>query len=254
MTPPLSPAPGALSATVQEFLDGYEFRPDGFDHVPTEFERSLLEDFGWGLITELTGAGHMATLSPQPAGGVEDDLAVQLREERAIVSRIWAQLGGHSYEELAGRSIFDLIEELKTQAASTIDARDAFPAPLPIERAHCQETYIVCRQGMLGSHTVATMDAFGTWRLGLMGKDELHFEPTHFWPMRWLLVPRALATPRRSRPEGGEGDPLDQLSAEFRREMDAAMAAARNAKRLAFEIVNLRKPSAGQQINAEESP
>jgi hypothetical protein len=43
------------------------------------------------------------------------------REDTATVARIWIQLGSPTYEQLAGRSIYDLIDELKAQAA-TADA------------------------------------------------------------------------------------------------------------------------------------
>ena len=36
--------------------------------------------------------------------------------ERAIVSRIWVQLGSPTYAELKGRSIYDLIDEMKARA------------------------------------------------------------------------------------------------------------------------------------------
>lgn len=38
------------------------------------------------------------------------------KEEWSIVDRIWRQLGNPSYEELNGRSIYDLIGELKMRA------------------------------------------------------------------------------------------------------------------------------------------
>lgn len=43
----------------------------------------------------------------------------QFREQHDIVARIWVQLGSPSYEELAGRSIYDLIDELKAKAMLT---------------------------------------------------------------------------------------------------------------------------------------
>jgi hypothetical protein len=45
-------------------------------------------------------------------------LRAALAEERAIVDRIWRQLGSPTYEQLAGRSIYDLIDELKQRAFS----------------------------------------------------------------------------------------------------------------------------------------
>ena len=39
----------------------------------------------------------------------------ELATERAIVSRIWTQLGSPTYEQLKGRSIYDLIDDLKAE-------------------------------------------------------------------------------------------------------------------------------------------
>ena len=41
----------------------------------------------------------------------------ELSAERAIVSRIWVQLGSPTYTDLKGRSIYDLIDEIKTDRA-----------------------------------------------------------------------------------------------------------------------------------------
>ena len=42
---------------------------------------------------------------------------IELRVSRAIVSKIWVQLGSPTYEQLKGRSIYDLIDELKAELA-----------------------------------------------------------------------------------------------------------------------------------------
>ena len=42
----------------------------------------------------------------------------ELATERAIVSRIWVQLGSPTYAQLKGRSIYDLIDEMKAELAS----------------------------------------------------------------------------------------------------------------------------------------
>ena len=44
-------------------------------------------------------------------------LETELAAERAIVSRIWVQLGSPTYADLKGRSIYDLIDEIKTDRA-----------------------------------------------------------------------------------------------------------------------------------------
>lgn len=46
-------------------------------------------------------------------------LRAELAEEKAIVTRIWELLGNPSYEELKGRSIYDLIISLKEHAAQS---------------------------------------------------------------------------------------------------------------------------------------
>lgn len=60
----------------------------------------------------------------------EKELERRLRDETAIVDRIWDMFGRPSYEELAGRSIYDLIAELQARVAlaskkETVDERPA---------------------------------------------------------------------------------------------------------------------------------
>jgi hypothetical protein len=52
-------------------------------------------------------------------------LARERDEQHGIVARIWELLGSPSYEDLAGRSIYDLIEELKADRAraSSLEAQ-----------------------------------------------------------------------------------------------------------------------------------
>jgi hypothetical protein len=47
-----------------------------------------------------------------------DAAEISLTAERAIVSRIWVQLGSPTYAQLKGRSIYDLIDEIKTELAT----------------------------------------------------------------------------------------------------------------------------------------
>lgn len=47
-------------------------------------------------------------------------LRARYHEERDIVTRIWRMLGSHSYEELAGRSIYDLVAELQALATMAL--------------------------------------------------------------------------------------------------------------------------------------
>jgi len=45
-------------------------------------------------------------------------LVAELAAERAIVSRIWVQLGSPTYAQLKGRAIYDLIDEMKAELAA----------------------------------------------------------------------------------------------------------------------------------------
>lgn len=51
-----------------------------------------------------------------------DWLITAYKEEKAIVTRIWEILGNPSYEELNGRSIYDLISEIQKEAKMANDA------------------------------------------------------------------------------------------------------------------------------------
>ena len=56
-------------------------------------------------------------------------------ECKTIVKRIWGMLGSPSYEQLAGRSIYDLISELQSSAATAPQLEAAQPAPVPVAQA-----------------------------------------------------------------------------------------------------------------------
>ena len=72
-------------------------------------------------------------------------LSAELAEQTAIVSRIWTMLGGHSYEELAGRSIYDLIEELQARARAAESARATAEAALVEARAETERLLVIVR-------------------------------------------------------------------------------------------------------------
>ena len=46
-----------------------------------------------------------------------DKAEAELAAERAIVSRIWVQLGSPSYDQLKGRSIYDLVDQMNAELA-----------------------------------------------------------------------------------------------------------------------------------------
>lgn len=58
-----------------------------------------------------------------------EDAEFRYREEYKIVARIWKQLGSPTYEQLAGRSIYDLIEELKSRASASERATEGSAKP-----------------------------------------------------------------------------------------------------------------------------
>ena len=72
-------------------------------------------------ISELAAAkaecGEWKKLLSMSRDDRETDLETELAAERAIVSRIWVQLGSPTYADLKGRSIYDLIDEIKTDRA-----------------------------------------------------------------------------------------------------------------------------------------
>ena len=56
--------------------------------------------------------------TPTPRTDKMSQLKDELENERAIVSRIWVQLGSPTYAQLKGRSIYDLIDEMKAELAT----------------------------------------------------------------------------------------------------------------------------------------
>jgi cell division septum initiation protein DivIVA len=79
-------------------------------------------------ITQYTNRGGDGLL--HAAADRIEQLERELAEEKSIVDRIWDQLGRPSYEALKGRSIYDLIDELKSELAD-----------LRIKMAGCSREY-----------------------------------------------------------------------------------------------------------------
>jgi len=75
-----------------------------------------------GTARELVAALDQALDIAQAELKAEQDIRVineiELKVSRAIVSKIWVQLGSPTYEQLKGRSIYDLIDEMKTELAA----------------------------------------------------------------------------------------------------------------------------------------
>lgn len=74
-----------------------------------------------GTARELVAALDQALDIAQAELKAEQDIRVineiELKVSRAIVSKIWTQLGSPTYEQLKGRSIYHLIDELKAELA-----------------------------------------------------------------------------------------------------------------------------------------
>lgn len=60
-----------------------------------------------------------------------DRLRAALDEQTAIVARIWVLLGSPTYEQLAGRSIYDLIGAMTADYANTGQFQDGPAHPSP---------------------------------------------------------------------------------------------------------------------------
>ena len=75
-----------------------------------------------GTARELVAALDQALDIAQAELKAEQDIRVineiELKVSRDIVSKIWVQLGSPTYEQLKGRSIYDLIYELKAELAA----------------------------------------------------------------------------------------------------------------------------------------
>ena len=63
-----------------------------------------------------------------------DSAEIGLRDHITIVSRIWSMLGTPTYEQLAGRSIYDMIAEVQASAAEASRLREALDHPLASPR------------------------------------------------------------------------------------------------------------------------
>jgi hypothetical protein len=73
------------------------------------------------------------------------DIEAELAAERAIVSRIWVQLGSPAYAQLKGRSIYDLIDEMKAELASERARLDWLASPQGRLWQRKNESALVCR-------------------------------------------------------------------------------------------------------------
>ena len=83
-------------------------------------ERDQLRAERDSIKQEIEMVEHRAYRAEAELKAEQDNSAIneiELRVSRAIVSRIWVQLGSPTYEQLKGRSIYDLIDELKAERA-----------------------------------------------------------------------------------------------------------------------------------------
>jgi len=68
-------------------------------------------------------------------------LKVELADEKAIVDRIWAIFGTPSYEELKGRSIYDMITNLQIQLAVAEEENAALKEEIDLVKKEIDELY-----------------------------------------------------------------------------------------------------------------
>lgn len=102
------------------------------------------------------GALYAKALQAQLAEAVRDreKYFAAFREEEHIVTRIWNQLGSPSYDELAGRSIFDMIDELKVRAEAasrTVHSYSEIDVGMANIRAEAAERKLAEAVKMLGA-------------------------------------------------------------------------------------------------------
>ena len=99
-------------------------------NTPTPTPRT---DAAWSATFD--GAQMSAGKTARALRECSQQLEIELAAERVIVSRIWTQLGSPTYEQLKGRSIYDLIEELKTDRAE-VEKWQSVAAQMTAEREH----------------------------------------------------------------------------------------------------------------------
>jgi hypothetical protein len=93
----------------------YHQGPHGEEERPSEAIAKVCAEAAWRtfVLEKLRSYGVTITAPAERAEAVPD------QDYASTIRRIWSQLGNPSYEELGGRSIFDLIDELKAAAAPT---------------------------------------------------------------------------------------------------------------------------------------
>ena len=98
----------AVLTRIESKIDSLEKRMDErFDKVDERFDK--VED----RLTKVE-IGQAELKAEQDIRVINE---IELKVSRAIVSKIWTQLGSPTYEQLKGRSIYHLIDELKAELA-----------------------------------------------------------------------------------------------------------------------------------------
>jgi len=95
--------------------------------------------------------------TPTPRTDKMSQLKDELENERAIVSRIWVQLGSPTYAQLKGRSIYDLIDEMKAELTAEREKAERYrlvtlkqDAELATERARLRQVALdACKSALI---------------------------------------------------------------------------------------------------------
>lgn len=98
----------------------------------------VIEELERQLAEARAEIGRLSTLADE-LGSANQLLGYKFESEKDIVSRIWVQLGSPTYSELAGRSIYDLIDEMKAEIAHLKEAAAG------VRRAALKEAMAACR-------------------------------------------------------------------------------------------------------------
>lgn len=106
---------------------------DGIRALAGRNKRYCFKDTARELVAALDQALDIAQAELKAEQDIRVINEIELKVSRAIVSKIWTQLGSPTYEQLKGRSIYHLIDELKAELATERARLEEMAAEL----AHC---------------------------------------------------------------------------------------------------------------------
>lgn len=90
---------------------------DGIRALAGRNKQYCFKDTARELVAALDQALDIAQAELKAEQDIRVINEIELKVSRAIVSKIWTQLGSPTYEQLKGRSIYHLIDELKAELA-----------------------------------------------------------------------------------------------------------------------------------------